>query len=113
MKILYGVQGTGNGHLSRARAMAKAFTDSDLEVDYLFSGRPRERFFDMEPFGNFALRQGLTFVNVDGRVDYLRTVLQNNYLCFVRDVFALDLSSYDLVLTDFEPITAWGGSPAR
>lgn len=109
MKILYGVQGTGNGHLSRARAMAEAFTDSDLEVDYLFSGRPRERFFDMEPFGNFALRQGLTFVNVDGRVDYLRTVLQNNYLCFVRDVFALDLSSYDLVLTDFEPITAWAG----
>lgn len=109
MRILYGVQGTGNGHLSRARAMAEAFHDSPLQVDYLFSGRPRERYFDMECFGNFHLRRGLTFVNIDGRVDYLRTVLGNNYLGFVRDVFRLDLEPYDLILTDFEPVTAWAG----
>jgi len=109
MKILYGVQGTGNGHLSRARAMARAFTGRAVTVDYLFSGRPRERFFDMEVFGAFETRRGLTFANVDGRVDYLRTVLGNAYGQFLRDVLTLDLSAYDLVITDFEPITAWAG----
>ena len=37
MQILYGVQGTGNGHITRARTMARALTDSSIEVDYLFS----------------------------------------------------------------------------
>ncbi|MEE4278767.1 MAG: MJ1255/VC2487 family glycosyltransferase [Halieaceae bacterium] len=109
MKILYGVQGTGNGHLSRARAMAAAFARSAIEVDYLFSGREPGRFFDMECFGAYRTRRGLTFVNIDGRVNYLRTVLGNDYLRFTRDVLALDLSTYELVMTDFEPITAWAG----
>jgi uncharacterized protein (TIGR00661 family) len=89
--------------------MAAAFAKSELSVDFLFSGRPRERFFDMDCFGDFATRRGLTFVNIDGRVDYLRTVLGNSYLRFVRDVLALDVSAYDLIITDFEPITAWAG----
>lgn len=109
MKILYGVQGTGNGHLSRARAMATAFANCNVEVDYLFSGRAPERFFDMQCFGEYAVYPGMTFANVDGRVDYLRTVLGNNYWHFVRDVFSLDLDPYDLIITDFEPITAWAG----
>lgn len=109
MRILYGVQGTGNGHLSRARAMAAAFRGRELEVDWLFSGRPRERFFDMQCFGDFRTRRGLTFVNVDGRVDYLRTVLGNSYGQFLRDVRSLDVDGYDLILTDFEPISAWAG----
>lgn len=109
MKVLYGVQGTGNGHLSRARAMAAAFDGSTLDVDFLFSGRPSDRFFDMECFGDYRVRQGMTFANVDGRVDYLRTVMGNKYWQFIRDVFALDLSAYDFIITDFEPITAWAG----
>ena len=109
MKILYGVQGTGNGHLSRARAMVTAFQDSDLDVDFLFSGRPADRFFDMECFGSYRVLEGMTFANKEGRVDYLRTVLGNNYWNFLRDVFTLDLSSYDYIITDFEPITAWAG----
>jgi uncharacterized protein (TIGR00661 family) len=109
VKILYGVQGTGNGHLSRARAMSAAFRNSGTEVDYLFSGRPRERFFDMDCFGDFRHREGFTFVNIDGRVDYVRTLLRNRYLRFVRDILSLDVSAYDLILTDFEPVSAWAG----
>jgi len=109
MRILYGVQGTGNGHLSRARAMAAAFRERSIEVDWLFSGRPPERFFDMQCFGDYHTRRGLTFVNIDGCVDYLRTVLGNHYGRFLRDVLTLDLQPYDLVLTDFEPISAWAG----
>ncbi len=109
MKILYGVQGTGNGHLSRARAMAAAFRRRGIDVDYLFSGRPRERFFDMDCFGDYQHREGLTFVNIDGHVDYLRTVLRNRYLRFLRDVLSLDVSAYEFILTDFEPVSAWAG----
>lgn len=109
MKLLYGVQGTGNGHLSRARAMARAFAGSSIQVDYLFSGRAPEQFFDMECFGAYTTRRGFTFVNRNGRVDYRRTLLGNDYLRFLRDVLALDLASYDAVVTDFEPITAWAG----
>jgi UDP:flavonoid glycosyltransferase YjiC (YdhE family) len=35
MKILYGVQGTGNGHITRARIMAKAFADAGVQVDWV------------------------------------------------------------------------------
>ena len=32
MRILYGVQGTGNGHISRCRLMAKALKNEDYEI---------------------------------------------------------------------------------
>ena len=108
LKILYGVQGTGNGHTTRARVMAKAFnTRSDVQVDYLFSGRPPEKYFDMEVFGNYQTRRGLTFVHSDGAINQLKTVLQARPLQLYKDIRSLDLSGYDLVLNDFEPITAW------
>jgi len=109
MRLLYGVQGTGNGHLSRARAMAAAFAQRGVAVDYLFSGRSRDGFFAMEGFGAFRWRRGLTFVNEHGRVSYLKTVLRNDYLGFLRDVRTLDVSGYDVILSDFEPVTAWAG----
>ncbi len=43
MKILYGAQATGNGHVTRARAMAPTFNKAGLDVDYLFSGRDPEK----------------------------------------------------------------------
>ncbi|MFK8042983.1 MJ1255/VC2487 family glycosyltransferase [Congregibacter sp.] len=109
MKILYGVQGTGNGHLSRARAMARAFAARNIDVDYLFSGRSVNRYFDMQVFGQFRVCEGLTLACSNGKLSYLKTCVGNNYGRLLRDVLTLDLSDYDLVLTDFEPITAWAG----
>lgn len=107
MRILYGVQGTGNGHVARARAMASALQQHDVEVDFLFSGRKREKFFDMSVFGDFEVRKGLSFVTEKGRVDYFKTAINNNIARFWNEVLALDLSGYDLVINDFEPVTAW------
>ena len=110
MRILYGVQATGQGHISRARAMAHAFKKHpDVDVTWLFSGRPRERLFDMEPFGNFQHRAGLTFVTETGRLRYRKTIMANRYWQFIRDVQRLDVKAYDLVITDYEPVTAWAG----
>jgi len=107
MRILYGVQGTGNGHITRARSMARAFAATDIRVDYLFSGRPADKFFSMEVFGDYQYRRGLTLSWHDGRLDHLQTLLNNNVLKLIHDVRKLDLAPYDLVITDFEPVTAW------
>lgn len=107
MRVLYGVQATGNGHITRARVMAPALKAAGVEVDYLFSGRPADQLFNMEPFGDYLTREGLTFVQREGQVKIWDTVRKNNVWRCWRDANALDLSSYDLVITDFEPVTAW------
>ncbi len=109
MKILYGIQGTGNGHISRAREMAKCFANRNVDVDYVFSGRAAEQYFDMEPFGDFRTFQGLTFASKNGRLSYTRTALSNNILRFGLEVRSIHTAAYDFILTDFEPITAWAG----
>lgn len=107
MKILYGVQATGNGHITRARVMAPALAKEGVEVDFLFSGRAADKFFNMEPFGDYQLRKGLTFTVTNGKIDRWRSLTQNNLAQLVRDIRGLDLEEYDLVISDFEPITAW------
>lgn len=107
MKILYGVQATGNGHISRCRKMAAHFQARGADVTWVVSGRPRERLFDMECFGDFQWREGLTMSQNSGNVSYLSTVREASPGRFLRDVAQLDVSAYDVVVTDFEPITAW------
>ncbi len=112
MKILYGIQATGNGHITRARAIGKEFSRVGANVDYLFSGRSRGKFFDMDIFNNWKCYSGLTFRHHEGRISPLRTFRNNRLMRFWRDVHDLDLSDYDLVVTDFEPITAWAAKLA-
>lgn len=112
MKILYGVQGTGNGHLTRARAMAKAFADTGIQIDWVFSGRARENFIEMDSFGDFRVFRGLTLVLEHGRMSHLKTALRNKFLQFYRDARCLDVAGYDLIISDFEPITAWAAKLA-
>jgi uncharacterized protein (TIGR00661 family) len=108
MKLLYAVQATGNGHLARARAMVPALAQqSSLAVDFLFSGRSRAQLFDMQAFGDFRCLTGLTLFYARGRINTLDTVSKNDWHGFLRDVRMLDLSHYDAVITDFEPVSAW------
>ena len=107
MKILYGVQGTGNGHLSRTRALLPALQRPGVEIDFVFSGRKQEDFFDMGDFADFTVLQGLTLIFERGRMQIGKTILGNNIFRLIKDIRQLDLSGYDLVISDFEPITAW------
>ncbi|HHQ4778399.1 TPA: MJ1255/VC2487 family glycosyltransferase [Aeromonas veronii] len=106
MRILFGVQGTGNGHISRSRTLARALRTAGVEVDYLFSGRSADCYFDMEEFGAYRAFPGLTFVSHEGRVSPWRTLQAASPLTFWRDLRSLDCSEYDLVVSDFEPLTA-------
>ncbi len=107
MKIFYGVQGTGNGHITRARVMAKEFYAAGIDVTFQFTGRPADKYFDMEVFNGYQSRTGLTFHTEKGQVSYLKTALDAKPITFIKDLKSLDLSGYDLVISDFEPVTAW------
>lgn len=113
MKILYGVQATGNGHISRSRVMAKYLKQENVDVTYLFSGREKSKLFDMEIFGDYLHRRGLTFSTNLGKIDYFQSLLTNNIYSFLRDIFSLNVDDYDLIITDFEPITAWAAIRAN
>ena len=106
MKILYGVQATGQGHISRARDMARALHQWPVEVTWLFSGRAREALFDMDLFGEYAYRRGLTFSTRAGRIRRWATLRSNSLSSFLRDARELDLADYDLVISDFEPVVS-------
>lgn len=108
MRILYGVQGTGNGHIARARVMAKALAQrEDIQVDYVFTGRNAEDYFDMEVFGDYKTFEGLTFVTQNGEVNRWETVKRIKFKQFIKDVKNLQIGNYDLLLNDFDPVTAW------
>ncbi len=113
MKIFYGVQGTGNGHITRARVMARELFAAGYDVTFQFSGRPADKFFDMEVFNGYQVKEGLTFNTTKGHVSYLKTALQASPIRFVKDISSLDLSPYDLVICDFEPVTAWAAKKQK
>ena len=113
MKILYGIQGTGNGHLARARALVPELRALDIDLDFIFSGRAREDFFNMQLFGDdWRVMKGASLVTEQGRLDTFKTIKQNNFAELIRDIRNLDVSQYDLVLSDFEPVTAWAAKLA-
>lgn len=107
MKVLYGIQGTGNGHLARARALVPALRDAGIDMDFVFTGRPREDYFNMELFEGFDCYRGLSLIVERGKLNHLHTMTRNNIFEFVADVKKLNTRDYDLVISDFEPLTAW------
>lgn len=107
MRILYGVQGTGNGHITRARMLGPALEARGAQIDYLFSGRDPNAYFGMELFGNYQCREGFTLKTEAGQLKAWQTITGSSPAQFIRDVKNLDTRHYDLVLSDFEPITAW------
>lgn len=109
MKILYSIQGTGNGHISRARHLAHHLNKSTADTTYMFTGRPRDHFVEMEVFGDFWYRPGLSFVSQAGQLDYWQTYRQNQLTQFMKDVATLPVQQFDLIISDFEPVSAWAG----
>jgi uncharacterized protein (TIGR00661 family) len=107
MKILFGVQATGNGHISRARALNTYLNALGADVDYIFSGRDPGDYFDMQEFKQPRFLRGLTLIHEQGRVLLNQTLAKNSLIKLVQDVQKTDTRRYDLVLTDFEPISAW------
>lgn len=113
IKILYAVQGTGNGHLTRARELGQSLRSSGVQVDFIFSGRAREDFVHEDHdkiFGSDArYYKGLTFATENGKINNFKTLLDGirYFPQLIRDIKNLQLKEYDLVISDFEPVGAW------
>lgn len=104
MKILYAIQGTGNGHLSRARDIIPILQQKG-ELDILVSGIQA----DVElPYPVKYKFKGLSFIfGKKGGVDLIATYRKSNLKQLYREIKSLPVEDYDLVINDFEPISAW------
>lgn len=104
MKILYAIQATGNGHISRAKALIP-YLQKDIEVDILISGTSAD--IELGLPIRFKLK-GLSFVfGKNGGINFWKTIRQIHFWRFFKDVTQLSLKEYDFVINDFEPVSAW------
>ena len=103
MRILYAIQGTGNGHVARSIEVVPAFQKL-AETDVLISGTQSELNL---PFPITYKCYGLGFVfGQKGGVDISQSIKKAKPLQFLREVNELPIEQYDLVINDFEPNSA-------
>lgn len=109
MKILYGVQGTGHGHISRARVVLPKLREF-AEVDVLISGYN----FHMDLDGQVAYKARGISLSYDrkGSIDFLETALKLNPIKLIQDIQSIPVEEYDFFVNDFEPVTAWAAQSA-
>lgn len=104
MKILYAIQGTGNGHISRALEIVPAL-QKKANTDILVSASQWELCL---PFPIKYRLHGLGFVfGKKGGIDFVNTYLKMNTKRFINEIKSLPVHKYDLVISDFEPVSAW------
>jgi len=104
MNILYGIQGTGNGHLSRGKFIYDLLKRHSDNVDVLISGSN----YSLTPSMPVKYRnKGVTFSIKNGQIDYLRTLANFDLFTSYLEQKKIPFKDYDLVVTDFEPVTAW------
>lgn len=104
MKILYAIQGTGNGHLARATEIVpilKQMADTDVLVSGIQGDLKLPFEVDYQLFG-------LSFIfGKKGGVNFAETLKRARPLRLLNDIYRLPVQRYDLILCDFEPVTAW------
>lgn len=104
MKILYAIQGTGNGHISRAREIIPLLQQYG-ELDILVSGTQAD--VKLSQPVKYQLH-GFSFIfGKKGGVDHFKTWLSMNLFRFRKDMKRLPLKDYNLIVNDFEPVSAW------
>ena len=104
IKILYGIQGTGNGHISRANIIIPLL-QKHATVHVLLSGTESELKL---PYKLHYQLKGLSFVaSKNGGINLIQTYKKSNLKQLYKDVKKIPVNDYDIVISDFEPVTAW------
>lgn len=102
MKILYAIQATGNGHISRAIQLYP-FLKEHGDVDFFMSGSNAALKTDLPVI---ARSKGISlFYKPNGGLDYLKIIQSFSFKIFV-DAFRLPVEKYDLVINDFDFVTS-------
>lgn len=103
MKILYSIQATGNGHISRAMELLPYLRRYGT-VDLFLSGENSSLTLDA-PIKYRS--KGLSlFYTCNGTLDYWKLAKTISPLRLNKEVRNLPVENYDLILNDFECITA-------
>jgi len=104
MKVLYAIQGTGNGHVCRAFDIVPILS-AKADVDVLISGIQSDIKL---PFPVKYFFGGLSFIfGKKGGVDLLETYKKSHVKRLLNEIRLLPVEAYDLVISDFEPVSAW------
>lgn len=104
MKVLYAIQGTGNGHLSRAMDIVPLLKER-VDVDVLVSGIQGDLIL---PFDVNYKYHGMSFIfGKMGGVDLLNTFANIKTKKIYKEIKDLNVEKYDLVINDFEPVSSW------
>lgn len=104
MRVLYAIQGTGNGHISRARDIVPLL-HRKAELDLLISGSQAD--VDLPYPVKYRLK-GLGFVfGKKGGIDLLETYKKSHLRSLLKEINQLPVEDYDLVISDFEPVSSW------
>ena len=97
MKVLYAIQSTGNGHISRAKEIIP-YLERRFQFDIMLSGPKNE--LDLGYPIKYHFKGVTFFYDKKGAINWPKTVFKNNILQFAKDVFSLRVQEYDLILTD-------------
>lgn len=104
MKILYAIQGTGNGHIARAEEIIPVLKKY-AGVHLFVSGAQADIKL---PYPVKYTSKGLSFYfGKSGGVDLLKTFRKNSVKRVYEEFKSFPVQKYDLVINDFEPISAW------
>jgi uncharacterized protein (TIGR00661 family) len=104
VKILYAIQGTGNGHITRAEEIAPILSEYG-KVDLFVSGSSADIKLSMQV--KYKSKGLSFFFGKKGGIDLLKTFKDNSSKRVMREIKEFPVEKYDLVVNDFEAITAW------
>ena len=102
MKIFYAIQGTGNGHLSRAEQLYP-YLQKYGEVDFFLSGS-NSQLNTRIPIKYKSQGLSLHYKHTGG-LDYTNIAKSISFKLY-KDAKALPIDNYDLIINDFEFITS-------
>ena len=104
MKILYAIQGTGNGHITRAKEIIPILQEKG-DLDILVSGN--ENNLDIGFDIKYKLH-GLNFTfGKKGGIDFWESYKKMKLSRFYNEIKNFPIKKYDLIVNDFEPVSAW------
>lgn len=104
MRILYAIQGTGNGHISRAEDVIPVLQNYG-KLDIFVSGAQAD--IKLSYPLKYKSRGLSFFFGKSGGIDFLKTFKQNSSKQVYKEIKTFPVEKYDLVINDFEPISAW------
>jgi len=103
MKIFYAVQATGNGHISKAMELLPHLQQHG-SVDIFLSGNNSHLVLDAPV--TYRSKGVSLYYNCNGGLDFWQLIRKTKPLRLMQEIKDLPVENYDLVINDFDFITA-------